>query len=161
MSGRIRWAHASWSACRSSPAVPGATVQMHATTVAVAGRGVLITGPSGSGKSTLGLNLMALGAQLVSDDITCLTREAAEVIARPPDGAPAGIEARGVGVLRADPTGPVPVGLVIDMAQEEQLRLPPPRRFALLGRDMPCFHKVARDCFPAAILQYLKHGRFD
>jgi HPr kinase/phosphorylase len=134
---------------------------MHATTVAMKGRGVVITGPSGSGKSALGLSLMALGAQLVTDDITCLTRAAAEVIARPPDGAPAGIEARGVGLLRADPAGPVPVGLVIDMAQEERLRLPPPRRVALLGRDIPCFHKVARSYFPAAILQYLKHGRLD
>ena len=42
--------------------------QMHATTVALRGRGLLILGPSGSGKSTLALQLMAVGARLVADD---------------------------------------------------------------------------------------------
>jgi len=161
MSALIRWAPASWSACRSSPEVSCDSSQLHATTVAVDGRGVVITGPSGSGKSAMGLSLLALGAQLVTDDITCLSIKNGEVIARAPAGAPAGIEARGVGLLRADLAGPVPVALVVDMTQEEELRLPPQRHFVLLGRNFPCFHKVARDYFPAAILQYIHFGRLD
>ncbi|MDR9426823.1 MAG: serine kinase [Salibaculum sp.] len=139
----------------------GAASQIHATTVAVSGLAVVITGPSGSGKSALGLSLMALGAGLVSDDITCLRLQQGAVVARAPAGAPAAIEARGVGLLRADPVGPTPVALVIDMTQEEALRLPPWRVVPLLGQDMPCLHKVARGCFPAAILQYIQYGRFD
>ena len=49
---------------------------LHATCVAVEGRGVLITGPSGSGKSSLALALMAHGARLVADDrVTLSLRE--------------------------------------------------------------------------------------
>ena len=47
---------------------PSAPLILHATAVAVAGRGLLIRGASGSGKSGLALEMMARGAQLVSDD---------------------------------------------------------------------------------------------
>ena len=40
---------------------------IHATTVAIGGRGVLISGPSGSGKSDLALRLIDRGAVLVAD----------------------------------------------------------------------------------------------
>ncbi len=45
-----------------------ATTQLHASAVAVDGRGCLITGASASGKSTLALEMIALGAELVADD---------------------------------------------------------------------------------------------
>jgi ABC-type uncharacterized transport system fused permease/ATPase subunit len=48
--------------------------QMHGTTVAMAGQGLLIIGPSGSGKSSLALDLMSKGMELVSDDRTDLER---------------------------------------------------------------------------------------
>ena len=41
---------------------------LHASCVALAGRGLLIRGAPGSGKSTLALTLMGLGADLVGDD---------------------------------------------------------------------------------------------
>jgi HPr kinase/phosphorylase len=50
------------------------TLVLHATTVAIGGRGVLILGPSGSGKSGLALELMAMGAGLVADDRTEVTQ---------------------------------------------------------------------------------------
>ena len=50
---------------------------LHATCVAVDGRGLLILGPSGSGKSALALQLIALGAQLVADDRTRVSRRGA------------------------------------------------------------------------------------
>ena len=43
------------------------SLTLHATCVAMEGRGVLIIGPSGSGKSELALALMAHGARLVAD----------------------------------------------------------------------------------------------
>ena len=58
--------------------------QMHATTVALRGRGLLILGPSGSGKSTLALQLMAVGARLVADDRTDLTAQGDDVVASCP-----------------------------------------------------------------------------
>ncbi len=45
---------------------------VHATCVAILGRGVLLLGESGSGKSSLALRLIDRGAMLVGDDRICL-----------------------------------------------------------------------------------------
>ena len=56
-------------------------ITVHASCVAVQGRGVLIRGASGAGKSALALQLMALGAKLVADDQTILTRKDGAIFA--------------------------------------------------------------------------------
>ena len=76
-------------------------VLLHASCVAISGRGVLIIGPSGSGKSALALQLMAFGASLVADDQTELTVQGGTLIARCPPTMSGLIEARGLGILRA------------------------------------------------------------
>jgi HPr kinase/phosphorylase len=131
----------------------------HATAIAHAGRGVLITGASGSGKSGLALQLMALGAGLVADDRTRLWRVEDEIMADVPETIRGQIEARCVGILRAPAVGPVPVALVIDMDRVETKRLPPERGTRILGRDLPMLRKVENPCFPATILLYLEGGR--
>jgi HPr kinase/phosphorylase len=45
-----------------------AALLLHGTAVSVGGRGLLMLGPSGAGKSSLAIEMLALGAQLVSDD---------------------------------------------------------------------------------------------
>lgn len=134
-------------------------LQIHATTIAIDGRAVVLKGPSGSGKSALALQLMALGARLVADDITQLLEEAGTVIARCPAAIQGQIEARGVGLLRADPLEAAPVALVVDMGIIETDRLPPGRRTRLSGQDIPLLHKVESAHFPAAILYYMRGGR--
>ena len=58
---------------------------VHASAVSLGGRGVLILGRSGAGKSGLALRLIALGAQLVSDDRVVLEPHgAAGLAARTP-----------------------------------------------------------------------------
>ena len=47
---------------------------LHASCIDIDGRGILILGESGSGKSTLAIQLIALGASLVADDKTLMTR---------------------------------------------------------------------------------------
>ena len=79
------------------------TVNLHASCVALNGRGLLIIGPSGSGKSALALQLMASGAKLVSDDRTDVTRSNDRLIACSPAVLSGMIEARGVGILHAEP----------------------------------------------------------
>ena len=57
---------------------------VHASTVALDGRAVLITGPSGSGKSDLTLRLLDRGFALVSDDQTLVRRVDDQLIASAP-----------------------------------------------------------------------------
>ncbi|MBC7135922.1 MAG: serine kinase, partial [Oceanibaculum nanhaiense] len=48
---------------------------LHATTIALDGRAVLLCGPPGSGKSDLALRAIDAGAVLVADDQTALSAE--------------------------------------------------------------------------------------
>ena len=138
---------------------PPATETVHASCVAVAGRGVLITGPSGSGKSALALELMSRGAGLVADDRTILTREGDDLIASCPPALSGLIEARFVGLLAADPHPPVPVALEVALGTRETERLPPRRSVTRLGFAVPLLHDAGTGHFAAAILQYLLMGR--
>lgn len=119
---------------------------------------MLVLGPSGSGKSSLCLQLMAMGAVLVADDKTQLKADEIGVLADAPDTISGLIEARGVGVLAVQ-SCVARVVLVVDLSKVEPDRLPPMRRYNLLGHSLPLLHKVEAAHFPAAILQYLKGGR--
>ncbi len=133
---------------------------LHASAVAFAGRGVLILGPSGSGKSSLALDLMGLGADLVADDAVLVAADAdGHPAMRAPDAIRGLIEARGVGLLRAEVLDEARVALVVDLGRLETERLPPERTTVLLSVELPLLHKVESRCFPVAIRQYLAHGR--
>jgi HPr kinase/phosphorylase len=134
---------------------------LHASTVAMNGRAVLIRGASGSGKSGLALQLIALGADLVADDRTLIRRDGAQVSADAPRAIRGRIEARGMGLLNCPAKGPAHVVLIVDMDREEEARLPPPRREDLLGVSLPVTRKNTCAHFPAAIMTYLRHGRSD
>lgn len=131
----------------------------HASAVAVAGRAVLIRGASGSGKSALALRMLALGARLVADDRTRLWRAAGTVMAAAPDGIRGRIEARGVGILNAPASGPVPLALVVQMDAPATARLPEPETAEILGVAFPCAKNPGAEHFPAALMLYLEHGR--
>lgn len=135
------------------------TSSIHATVVAVEGRGLLIRGPSGSGKSSLALMLMAAGAALVADDRVCLARHGDVVLARAPAPLAGLIEARGVGILRAAALAEAPVHLVADLAEEGTDRLPPLRHTSLLGVDLPLVLGQAGPHLCAALRQMLIGGR--
>lgn len=137
------------------------TTQIHGTVVALAGRGLLIIGPSGSGKSTLALQLMAVGAQLVSDDRTDLHREEDRIIAAAPATLSGRIEAHRLGVLFADAARPTALSLVVDLGREEEARLPPLRYHELLGIQLPLALGPYRPHLYAALRQYLLAGRAD
>ncbi len=132
---------------------------LHASCVAVEGRGLLILGPSGSGKSALALRLLTLGASLVADDRTEITWTGAHLIARCPAPIAGLIEARGVGILRAPVLGEAKVVLVADLGRTEDQRLPPDRKITLLGCEVSLALRVQYDHFPDALMLYLRHGR--
>ncbi len=137
---------------------PAAPLVLHASAVALGGRALLILGPSGSGKSTLALDLLALGARLVADDRTIVTLRDGHPVASAPAALRGRIEARGLGILTAEPAPPAPVAAAVDMALAETARMPPARTLDLLGCAVPLFHKVETRHFPAALMQYLKGG---
>ena len=131
---------------------------IHGTPVCVEDRAALIIGPSGSGKSALALQLLALGARLVSDDRTVLTRTGTTLIAEAPSQIKGMIEARGVGILRVEPAHRGTVAFIVDLATTETVRLPDPRTRELLGIPIPCLHHVESPHFAASILLCLQGG---
>lgn len=137
----------------------GDLANVHASCVAVEGRGLLICGPSGSGKSALALQLMALGAELVADDRVILQRSDAQVMAHCPPALQGMIEARGLGLLRARPLSAAPLALVADLGTAEADRLPPWRHVAVLGLQLPLVLRGDAAHFSFALLQYLRCGR--
>ena len=133
---------------------------LHASCVAVDRRGLLILGPSGAGKSALAIRLVALGAQLVSDDRTRVIAKDGVLEASCPNPALQGlVEARGLGVLRAPTVDAVPLALAIDLGQPETERLPPRRTVTIRGIPLPLVLHPQNDHFPDALMLYLRHGR--
>ena len=61
--------------------------------------GVLITGPSGIGKSELALTLIDRGHKLVSDDVTLVLKEGANLVGRAPDELMGLIQLHGGGLF--------------------------------------------------------------
>ena len=137
-----------------SDATPsGALIEtLHATTVAVGEAGVLIIGVSGAGKSALALQLIALGARLVADDRTQVSRDGDQVIARAPQSILGQIEARGIGLLRIPVLPQISLKMVVDMDQRSQQRLPDPAYFDVSGVQLPCFHRVEGPHLAATVI---------
>ena len=109
---------------------------VHASCVALGGRGVLILGASGRGKSDLALRLIDRGARLVSDDYTVLSARGGRLLASQPATIAGRIEVRGVGLIELDAVGDVPLCLAVDLDREPE-RLPEPRQISFLGLSLP------------------------
>jgi len=110
---------------------------VHASSVAIEGRAVLITGPSGAGKSDLALRLLDRGFTLVSDDQTIVKKIGTRLIASAPPTIRGKLEIRGVGIVEMDNVDEVPVALVVELISELQ-RLPDDsRERPVLGVGVP------------------------
>ncbi|MEM9436242.1 MAG: hypothetical protein AAGA15_04310 [Pseudomonadota bacterium] len=153
-----RWARVSWWVCLSDPfdlrPVEGGA-HLRASTVCWKGKALLIAGASGSGKSSLALELMAFGAGLVADDVTHL--EIGDgLMARAPDTLPRAIEARGVGLLKAELVERAQVVAAIDLSSRVAARMPQEQSISLLGHSIPLLLRPATGPVAAMLLQYLK-----
>lgn len=109
---------------------------VHASCVAIAGRGVLLAGRSGVGKSDLALRLIDRGAALVSDDYTELRRVGDTLLARAPATIAGKIELRGVGIVELEAAADVSVCLYADLDSATE-RLPEPAAIRLAGLEIP------------------------
>ena len=110
---------------------------LHASTVALDGRAVMISGPSGSGKSDLALRLIDRGFTLVSDDQTIVRLSGEQLIASAPPTISGKLEIRGVGIVPMDHVDDVPVALLVELTSDIQ-RLPDDsRERPVLGAPLP------------------------
>jgi serine kinase of HPr protein (carbohydrate metabolism regulator) len=113
------------------------TETVHASTVALDGRAVLISGPSGSGKSDLALRLLDRGFMLVSDDQTIVKRGDDRLIATAPPTIAGKLEIRGIGIVEMERVDDVPVALVVELKSDIE-RLPDDsRERQILGVKLP------------------------
>ncbi|MFZ5610024.1 MAG: HPr kinase/phosphorylase [Pseudomonadota bacterium] len=138
--------------------------QVHASCVALDGRGVLITGASGAGKSDLALRLIDGGALLVADDQVLLTREKGAIVARPPPRLAGLIEVRGLGIRTGLPTcDEATLALVVALVARSAVeRLPPPAHFTLDGASVPRVKLCAFDASaPAKVRAALRTRAMD
>jgi len=104
---------------------------LHATTVTLDGRAVIISGPSGSGKSDLALRLLDRGFSLVSDDQTILRKDANRLIASSPPTIRGKLEIRGIGIIDMPCIDDVPVALFVELTSDMQ-RMPDDSRERLV-----------------------------
>jgi serine kinase of HPr protein (carbohydrate metabolism regulator) len=109
---------------------------VHATCVAIGGRGVLLAGRPGAGKSDLALRLIDRGARLVSDDYTEVRIAGGRLLARAPATIAGKIELRGVGIVEFEPAADVPVCLHADLDRPPE-RLPEAAQVRLAGLQIP------------------------
>lgn len=137
---------------------PDGAVQLHASTVVIGGRALVLAGAAGAGKSQTALSLMAYGATLLADDITWFTATSHALIAHCPPTLAGRIEARGLGLLRVPAAAPAPVSVVVDLDQIETDRLPPARHITCLGHRLAFLHKPDSPRFPEMIRAYMLYG---
>ena len=132
---------------------------LHATCVAIDGRGVVLTGESGAGKSALGLQLIDGGAMLVSDDVTVLCREGPRLIARAPDRGAGLIEARGNGIMRLAFVDQAPIAYFVEVGAHPDERLPEPAYRTELGVSVPLLRADPGNPASAALIRLaVVHG---
>jgi serine kinase of HPr protein (carbohydrate metabolism regulator) len=119
----------------AGPRISAETV--HASTVAMDGRAVVILGPSGSGKSDLALRLLDRGFTLVSDDQTVVKKDGERLVASAPPNIAGKLEIRGIGIVDMDTVTNIHVALLVELTSEIQ-RLPDEsRERPLLGVRLP------------------------
>lgn len=111
-------------------------IRVHASSVAIGDRAVLLFGPSGTGKSDLALRLIDEGATLVSDDYTELCARDGILVARAPDTIRGRIEVRGLGIMHLPVADDVRVALAVDLEPPAE-RLPEPAKRVLLDMPIP------------------------
>ena len=110
---------------------------VHASTVAIDGRAVLIAGPSGSGKSDLALRLLDRGFTLVSDDRTVVKKDGDRLLATAPPTIAGKLEVRGIGIVEVERLSDIPVALIVELTSDIQ-RLPDDsRERPILGIKLP------------------------
>ncbi|AMK17197.1 MULTISPECIES: HPr kinase/phosphorylase [Sphingobium] len=110
---------------------------LHATSVAIGGRAVLLCGPSGVGKSDLALRLIDRGATLVSDDYTLLKWVDGRLEATAPQTITGMMEVRGIGLVDMPCIDYARVALMVDLSDDIDRMPADPEERMIAGAAIP------------------------
>ncbi|MBD3760079.1 HPr kinase/phosphorylase [Rhizorhabdus sp.] len=132
---------------------------VHASSVMIDGRVLLLRGRPGVGKSDLALRLIDRGALLIADDYTQLERRGMMLIASPPPAIAGKIEIRGLGIVEMAFAAEGPVALLLDLdAAPERLSEDPPASTDIEGVAIPTLRFAAIEASAPIKAEYaLKH----
>lgn len=133
------------AAAAAPPAADAAHV-VHATSVAIDGRGVLLRGPSGCGKSELALCLIDAGARLIADDVSLVWADGPAAVVGGPPKQHGRLSLADLGLLELPAVGSAPLALVVDLvpggpapANRPASDWGAPRTARIAGVDIPSF----------------------
>lgn len=113
---------------------------VHATAVAIAGDGVLLTGPSGSGKSDLAFRLIDRGAVLVGDDAVAIDLVDELLVLSPAPNIAGRLEIRGLGIYAVDTVSSIPLRLVAKLDADVDRMPSPDMTTDICDYHVPCVH---------------------
>ena len=109
---------------------------MHATSVDIDGKGVVILGKSGTGKSNLAVKLISMGAKLISDDQTKFKLKENTIIVSKPETTPNLIEARGIGLIKVPFVVSAKLFCFVKITNLELKRLPDAKKKSCFGKKI-------------------------
>ncbi|MBT7642499.1 MAG: hypothetical protein HN715_05850 [Rhodobiaceae bacterium] len=128
---------------------------LHASAVAIAGRGVILFGPSGSGKSSLAARLIEqCDGILIADDRVRLCVEGPQLMAAPHEALLGLLELRGFGLLRRPYIKAARICLAVDLVPREAVpRLASPDWYTHSGARVARLRLHAHDAATPLIIQ--------
>ena len=109
---------------------------IHASSIEISGKGVVILGKSGAGKSSLAIKLVSMGAKLISDDQTHFNLKEDKIIISKPESTPNLIEARGIGLIKAPFVKSATLFCFVKITDLELKRLPYTKKKYCFGKEI-------------------------
>lgn len=134
------------------------TMQIHASLVAIDGKGVLLCGKSGMGKSDLAFRLIEnKSAQLVADDVVDLFISEDVLYGKAPDKLKGFLEVRGVGIYSYKYLDKIQISLIVNLVDDISMveRLPFGTKRTLLGIDVEEYNLYQREISAAEKIQLM------
>ena len=131
---------------------------VHATTVDIAGCGVLILGDAGAGKSDLALRLIADGALLIADDQTFVEIVGDRLRATAPATIVGVMEVRGLGIARAPIKRATRLRLAVSLVALPTERMPESHAWSLPGAPNPRIPLIELNAFEASAREKVRRA---